>query len=371
MILTLQELKAAVASYVASANISVDTFSATRNNSVGLLDTIGKIFTIPSNYVDKLEFMDGEELSFGKTIEEWKSDLKLMEDYVSAGTGTMGRFPVTYRPVSFSFTLGRKYVPITIPNNDIERAVHNEGQFAEIIADKYKVMEDSAKVYRYAMKRQALAVLIARCIYEMDSSNGSQFNAATSYSIGDLVYKGGGDTANHIVFKAYTGGDEASFDAAVAAGYLVKLDLVTALAKPVDTTTGEAFVTQLKKDVEIASDNSQGHSLNGGCLGAVDTLKLILLQGVAPVIDVAVQAGAFHQEKVALPADLVSIPDFGNDSNSAYGLLIDSRGARCHRTYTAVRENINGQGDFLNLFYHVEYTIHVSRNTFVKVYKPV
>ena len=369
--LSITELKSVVSLYVASNKIGVDSFTETRDNSVGLLDTLGKIYTLVQTYGDKLDIFDGEDLSFGKTIEEWASDLILPEDFDANGSTTLAPHRSTYRPVSFSFTLGRKYVPITIPNNDIERAVHNEGQFAEIIADKYKVMEDSAKVYRYAMKRQALAVLIARCIYEMDSSNGSQFNAATSYSIGDLVYKGGGDTANHIVFKAYTGGDEASFDAAVAAGYLVKLDLVTALAKPVDTTTGEAFVTQLKKDVEIASDNSQGHSLNGNCLGAVDTLKLILLQGVAPVIDVAVQAGAFHQEKVALPADLVSIPDFGNDSNSAYGLLIDSRGARCHRTYTAVRENINGQGDFLNLFYHVEYTIHVSRNTFVKVYKPV
>ena len=37
--------------------------------------------------------------------------------------------------------------------------------------------------------------------------------------------------------------------------------------------------------------------------------------------------------------------------------------------YRAVRENLNGDGDWLNLFFHVEYTCHVSRNTFVKVYK--
>lgn len=370
MILTFPQLKAAVATYVDDNKISVDTFTATYNNSVGLLDTISKIFTIPSNYVDKLEAFDGEELSYGKTIEEWKSDLKLMEDFVSAGTGALSKFPVTYRPVSFSFTLGRKYVPVTIPNNDIERAVHNEAQFAEIIADKYKVMEDSAKVYRYAMKREALAVLAARCIYEMDSTNGSQFNAASSYSIGDLVYAGGGDTAMHLVFKPYTASAEANFAAAKAAGYLVPLHLVSELAKPVDTATGEAFVTQVKKDVEIASDNSQGYSLNGNCLGATEGLKLILLQGVRPVLDVAVEAGAFHTDKVAIPAEIISIPDFGSDSNSVYGILMDSRGMRLHNTYRAVRENVNGQGDFLNLFFHVEYTCHISRNTFVKVYIP-
>ena len=369
-ILTLNQLKAAVATYVDDNKISVNSFSATYNNAVGLLDTISKIFTIPSNYVDKLEAFDGEELSFGKTIEEWKSDLKLMEDYVSAGTGALSKFPVTYRPVSFSFTLGRKYVPVSIENNDIERAVHNEAQFAEIIADKYKVMEDSAKVYRYAMKRQALAVLAARCIHDMTPSNATQFSTSGTYAIGALLVETANTAPVYICFKPYTSGDAASFAAAVAAGYLVKLELVTELAKPVDTSTGEAFITQVKEDVEIASDNSQGHSLNGNCLGAVEGLKLLLLQGVRPVLDVAVEAGAFHMEKVAIPADIIALPDFGNDSNSVYGILMDSRGMRLHNTYRAVRENVNGQGDWLTLFFHVEYTCHVSRNTFVKVYKP-
>ena len=371
MILTLAQLKAAVATYVDDNKISVDSFSATYNNTVGLLDTIGKIFTIPSNYVDKLEAFDGEELSFGKNIEEWKSDLKLMEDYVAAGSGALSRFPVTYRPVSFSFTLGRKYVPVTIPNNDIERAVHNEAQFAEIIADKYKVMEDSAKVYRYAMKREALAVLAARAIYAMDPSNATQFSTSGNYSIGDLLVQTANTAPVYICFKPYASGDAASFAAAIAAGYLVKLELVTELAKPVDTSTGEAFVKQVKKDVEIAEDNSQGYSLNGNCLGATEGLKLLVLQGIRPVLDVDVEAGAFHFEKVTIPADLIALPDFGSDSNSVYGILMDSRGMRLHNTYRAVRENVNGQGDFLNLFFHVEYTCHISRNTFVKVYKPL
>lgn len=369
MRLTFAQLKSAVATYVASAKISVDTFSATYANSVGLLDTISKIFTIPSNYVDKLEFFDGEELSYGKTIEEWKSDLKLMEDYDSTGANALSRYPVTYRPVSFSFTLGRKYVPVTIPNNDIERAVHNEAQFSEIIADKYKVMEDSAKVYRYAMKRQALGVLIKRAVDAMNSGNATTFSTSGTYAINDLVVESG-QTVVYLVFKPYTSGDAASFADAVANGYLVKLELVTEIAKPVDATTGEAFIEQLKEDVEIASDNSQGHSLNGNCLGAVDTLKLITLQGILPNLEVNTQAGAFQADKVAIPADHVSIPDFGNDATNAYAILMDSRGMRLHNTYRAVRENVNGRGDFLNLFFHVEYTAHVSRNTFVKVYKP-
>ena len=365
MRLTLAELKTAVATYVDSSKISVASFSATYNNAVGLLDTIAKIYTIPSNYVDKLEFLDGEDFSYGKTVEEWKSDLKLMEDYVSSGSGALDKFPVTYRPVAFSFTLGRKYVPVSIENNDIERAVHNEGQFAEIIADKYKVMTDSEKVYRYAMKRQALAVLIARCVYAMNPANATLFATTGTYAVNALLK----DSSNnvYVCFRAYTNGDASSLADAIAKGFLVQLHLTTEIAKPVDTTTAEAFIEELKKDVEVGSDNSQGFSLNGNCLGA-EALKLIMLQGILPTLEVKAQAGAFQGEKVALPAESVSIPDFGNDSNDAFALLIDPRGVKVHNTYRAVRENVKGQGDWLTMFFHVEYTIHISRNTFVKVY---
>ena len=89
MILTKEALKKSVATYIDANKISVASFSATYNNTVGLLDTVAKIFTIPSDYVDKLAFFDGEDLSYGKTIEEWKSDLKLMEDYDSTGANAL------------------------------------------------------------------------------------------------------------------------------------------------------------------------------------------------------------------------------------------------------------------------------------------
>lgn len=368
MILTKEALKKSVATYVNENKISVASFTATYNNTVGLLDTIAKIFTIPSDYVDKLAFFDGEDLSYGKTIEEWKSDLKLMEDYDGTGAGALSKHPVTYRPVSFSYTLGRKKVPVTIPNNDIERAVHKAEQLAEIVADKYKVMTDSEKVYKYAMKRQALGVLIARCEAEMDTSTMSAFDKTSSYAVNALV-KGGSPAKPYLVFRAYSANDATDLADAIEKGYLVELDLVTTIAKPVNSTTGEAFIERIKADVEIAEDNSQGHSLNGNSLGATKGLKLILLQGVKPNIEVNTQAGAFQADKVAFPSDPAIIPDFGDDNSTAYAVLMDARGIKLHNTYRAVRENLNGDGDWLNLFFHVEYTCHVSRNTFVKVYK--
>ena len=88
-----------------------------------------------------------------------------------------------------------------------------------------------------------------------------------------------------------------------------------------------------------------------------------------PSIEVPVQAGAFHQDKVALPTKIVVVPDLGSADEDVYGILLDARGVRCHNTYRAVRENVNGEGDFLNMFFHTENTAFVSRNSFVRVYQ--
>ena len=54
MKLSLPELKSAVASYVDASKIAADSYSITRDNIVGLVDKIAKIFTLDTEYVDKL-----------------------------------------------------------------------------------------------------------------------------------------------------------------------------------------------------------------------------------------------------------------------------------------------------------------------------
>ena len=87
--LSYEELKEVVKDYVVANKISVDTYEITRDNTAGLLDKIGKIVTIDTTFVDKLSIFDGEELSFGKTIEEWQEDLILPQDYDSTGAGAL------------------------------------------------------------------------------------------------------------------------------------------------------------------------------------------------------------------------------------------------------------------------------------------
>ena len=374
--LSLAELKSVIATYVADNKIGVESFSETRANSVGLLDTLGKIYTNWQNYGDKLALFDGEDLSFGKTIEEWAQDLILCEDFNASGSGTLAPHESTYRPVSFSYTLGKKTIPQTIRNNDIERAVHNIGQFEDIIAGKTKALYDSETMFRYALKRQALGVLIERCDDAMDSLSADVTLAtegtsiSSNVAVNNLVYVTA-TSKMYVAVKPIASTDGLTGTTAIAGGYLILLDLVKEIAQPVSDVTGEAFIEQVLKDVEVASDFSEGHSLNGNTLGGNPEAGLVLVmkQGIMPTLKVQTLAGAFHREELAIPAEIVTIPDFGNADADFYAVLVDRRIMRLHNTYRAVRENMNGQGDFLNYFYHSENTVHVSRNCFVRVYK--
>ena len=374
--LSIAQLTSVVSNYVASNKISVESFSETRANSVGLLDTLGKIYTLWQNYGDKLVLFDGEDLSFGKTIEEWAQDLILPEDFDASGSTTLAPHESTYRPVSFSYTLGKKTIPQTIRNNDIERAVHNIAQFEDIIAGKTKALYDSETMFRYALKRQALGVLIARCDDAMKSSSADVTLATEgatisgAHSVNELFWVTA-TSKMYVLVKPIASGAGLTGTTAIAGGYLILLDLVTAIAQPVSDVTGEAFIQQVLADVEVASDFSEGHSLNGNTLGGNPEAGLVLVmkQGIMPALKVQTLAGAFHREELAIPAEIVVIPNFGDADADFYAVLVDRRIMRLHNTYRAVRENMNGQGDFLNMFYHTENTVHVSRNCFVKVYK--
>ena len=368
--LTYDELREVVSQYVQEQKLSNPNFVPSFDNLVGLLDKIGKITMISQNYVDKLAILDREFLSYGKTVEEWANDLILPQDYDPEGADALAPYDPSYRPVFYSYTLGRKTFPITRRYNDVERAVHNEGEFVEIIASILKSLFDSERVWRYNVKRGILgkiAALARETSY--DNTSAAPFDEEAAYSVGTYV-KSSTTASNDVfvVFNAIPADSGKTSEDLVASGDLVKLTSYQVISDITDTTSGEAFVEQLKKDVEIASDNSQGYSFNGNALGAAEGLVLFVKHGVMPTIDVKVLAGAFHEGRVAVPAEIIPIPDFGEGNDDVIAILMDRRGAGLHPTYRAVREQPNGKGDFLNYFLHTENTGYISRNTFVKVY---
>ena len=373
MKLSLEELKTILASVVTSSKVSLSSFNATRDNVVGLLDKVGKIYTLDSVFsIDKLARFDGEYLSFGKTIEEWYQDLILPVDYDSTGANNMAPNDPTYRPVFYSYTLGRKYIPTTIRNNDIERAVNNEEQFMNVTAMNAKRLDDSMAQYRYGLKREMIANYIALCKEEMGkgSSVPGVYTSAGTYNVNTILRDKNADDAKYgIVVKKYSQNSATNWADAVSKGYIVVLDLIGEVTMPTDTPTANAFIKQIKKDVEKANDISEGHSLNGNTIGAVEGLTLIVKQGIIPELEVDSFAGAFNRADLAVPADVVVVRDFGSAAEDFFAILLDNRGMRLHNSYMATREDFNGKGDFVNLYRHTEDTAALSRNTFVKVYK--
>ena len=371
MRLSLDALKSALASYVASANIDLDTLAVTTDNIVGLVDTIGKIYTIEHNVYDKLEELDGEYLSYGKTVEEWAQDMQLPSNWDNDANGdkALKDYTPTYRPVMFSTTLGRKIFATSIPYGNIERAVHNEAQYINVVTEITKKLEDSVALFKYGAKRQLLGELATRALATCDGSTPTLYVASTTILQAGAFYRDGGSPEKFAVSMITNAAAVAStFAQLVAAGDLILLDLVEKIAIPTDTSSAEAFIKSVKNAVEKANDVSEGHSFNGAVLGVEQGLKLYVKQGVMSSVEVDAMAGAFQAEKIALPVEVKVIKDFGNADSDVFAILVDPRGVKLFEGYNATRSNENGYGDRLNIFRHKEFTAHISRNIFVRVF---
>ena len=369
--LSLEGLKTAVASYVDGSKIAYNSFSATYQNIVGLLDKVGLIETLDTSFFDKLPELDGQRLEAGKTVEEWYQDLIMAVDYNQDvdGSRAMKFYSPTYRPVAWSYSLGKKIIPTSIPNNNIERAVNNLEQFANIVAVATKRLADSKAAWKYQVKREMLGKLCDKA--------AAAYSGATAYTQNSTVLAEGtyykwtdSDSVNHfaVCVEGQAAAVNKSGNQLEAEGILIELQMVEEVPVPEDSTTGENFIKALKVAVEKAQDISEGFSLNGNTIGAEEGLVLYVKQGVAPSLDVDTMAGAFHLDKLNPGVEMKVIKDFGSTTTKAYAILMDRRGAKLHIDYEAVRENFNGFGDFVSLFSHIESTAFISRNCFVKIF---
>lgn len=363
--LTLEELQTIVEEYVDENKLAVSTFNETRENIVGLLDKIGKIVTLDTTFVDKLSELDGDNLPYGKTIEEWYQDLILPVDFSGdlEGTGALKFYSPTYRPVAYSYTFGRKYIPESIPNDNIERAVNNYDQFNSIINTEYKRLQDSKAIFKYGLKRQLLGTFADLAVAQR--TNATTYTASSTAITEGSTYTNG---STYAVAVKSASASSSTFTSLIEDGTLIPLDIVETIATPTDADTGEAFLIALKKAIEKAEDVSEGYSLNGNTIGTGEGLRLYVSQGVLPNLEVTTYAGAFNLNQITPSVRAKVIKDFGSSTSGVFAILIDSRAVRLHSDYDAIRENFNGLGDFLNLFYHVEYTGYISRNAFVKVF---
>ena len=312
--MTISGLQTLAKTYVAAAK-QAGTWTNSTNNLYKAIDKIGKMVMIDGQFIDKLPELDGDELPLGKTIEEYFIDLTLPEAYSNITTeGAKDVVPAlpTVEACSYNYSLGREKIKTTVPYNNVERAARSVEDASNMITKVLERLGNSYEMFKFAAKKQLLG------------------NAA---------------------------------DKAVTAG------LVETIAQPTDTLTSEAFIKQVKTDVETASFAHEG-GLNGSLIGAAPSLILYVKKGVMPVVEVEALAGAFNAEKLAIPATVKVVDDFGTMTNSSvYAVLVDPRGIKLHRDYHAIRQSENADGDFINYVDHSEHTGFISKNTFIKVYK--
>ena len=316
--MTLDQLNSFVATYVDKAKQAGEWIG--RATSVfGLMEKIGKQVTIDGNFEDKLPELDGEDLPYGKTIEEWFLDLILPTTYTAPEDGqTYGVKYVkpTAEQASYCYTLGRRKIETSKPYDDYERAALGATEAANFSTKIVERLYNSESLYRYTQKKQLLANMIAKA------------EAATNAST-----------------------------------------LVQTIAAPTDTNTAEAFIKQVKEDVETAGFANEGHNLGNCLIGAAPEMTLFIKKGVMPTIEVDALAGAFNRGDLAIPAKIKVVDDFGNNNTGVYAMLVDTRGVKLHNGYRAIRTDEHGGEDFVTFTLHSENTGFISKYTFVKVYK--
>ena len=366
--LTVAELETKVKSILDKTDISVTNYDAVKNAVVNLVNKIGMIFTNEQEYKDKLATFDRETMRFGSTIEEYQYDIQLPMNYstISEVEDLKSHYP-TQRPCSYSEPIEDQIFAVTRSFKDLQKAVNDEGQFAKLVVGIQQALESSIRTFKYGLKRDLIGKLAKLCTDAMNATAAQTWAAGTARAVNTLVKNA--DNKVGIVVKAYPASANLAWEPAIAAGYIVLLDLVATVKKPTDTATGEAFLKQIKADVETAGDISEGHSLNGNTLGASEYV-LLVKHGITNVLDVDVQAGAFNGDKVAIPAEIISVPDFGKDAPAnVYAVLMDKRTLAVFPTFEYRGESENVTGGFINYIAHYEAVPVISRNTFVKVYK--
>ena len=375
MRVTLKEMEAIVAEYV-RAELQAGTFIASKDNLAGLTDKIAKTLTIDGIYTDKLPELDGEELPYGKTIEEWFQDLVAVEVYndyktddVNSAYDALKPYYPSYEDCAYSYTLGRKVIPTTIKYDEYERAVTNGEDLARITNMILKRLYDTYGLFKYDCKKQILANAVKKCDEAMSTTGATAVaNATATFA----VVKGTRytlTTTGEVAIGVKADAVAKTWAANVAAGNIIVYNLVETLAKPIDTQTGEAFVESVKKKVEDGEFISEGNALNGATIGAAEGLYLFIKKGLRPILDVQVEAGAFNPEKLAIPAKIVVVDDIPTEDGKTYAILADTRAMRLHPTYMAIREQLNGRGDYMNYFLHTENTAFISKNCFLHVWK--
>ena len=315
MALTIETLKNAAAAYVDATKQLQKKFVPTEDDFTKTVCKIGEMKTLYLPHVDKLPELSGDNLPFGETIEEFMVNDFLPSDfsYDPNGAPKKNAKRATFAEAVYSYPMKEQLWELGVPRNQFRRVSLGERSFGDLIASTLSTLDSSANAWNYAAKRQLLG--------------------------------------------------NAALEAAKIAG------CKTEIAKPTDTASGEAFIKAVKACVEVASDMNNGN-LAQHTAAAAPSLTLYIMQGVMPSIEVDTMAGAFNEAKLAIPATVKTVLDFGTASDSGvYAILVDSRAIKLHDDILTVTSDYEGRMDQDNFYRHQKQTGFISKYGYIHVFK--
>ena len=314
MALTIETLKTAAAAYVDATKQLQSKFVPTVDDFTKTVCKIGEMKTLYLPHVDKLPELSGDNLPFGETIEEFMVNDFLPSDFVyEDGAPKKTAKRATFEEAVYSYPMKEQLWELGVPRDQFRRVSLGERSFGDLIASTLSTLDSSANAWNYAAKRQLLG--------------------------------------------------NAALEAAKIPG------CTSSLAKPTDTASGEAFIKAVKACVEVASDMNNGN-LAQHTAAAAPSLTLYIMQGVMPSVEVDTMAGAVNEAKLAIPATVKTVLDFGTASDSGvYAILVDSRAIKLHDDILTVTSDYEGRMDQDNFYRHQKQTGFISKYGYIHVFK--
>ena len=320
---TLATISEFAKAYAVASKSGNTTFSLTKNELCGAVDKIGEMITLKGSFDDDLPFMDGAELPYGRTVEEYFRALARGALYEGADKeGPKVNVPefIPYEKCAYSTKLDRVKFKSSTQGDELADACINEAAFAELVAGEQEEITDQKSIYKFNIKKAALGNVIAKC------------RAATNAA-----------------------------------------QLVETVKDPAQMTAEEAetFITNLKilaKKLRFANEgNNLGNCLIGGSKNV--KLRLVVKVGVLDQLDKLAKAGAFHDQYFDLTTvyDIDEVDDFGSDTK-ALALVLDPRSVKVKPWLDRTYSYVNGDGDFMSTVNHYGVTIFTSLYTPFHVY---
>ena len=312
---TIAALETAAKNYVDATKQLQGTFTPTVDDFTKTVCKIGEMKTLYLPHIDKLPEMNGDNLPFGETIEEFMVNDFLPETFTyTDGAPKKNAKRATFDQAVYSYALPEQLWELGVPRSQFQRVSLGQRSFTDLVSSTLMTLDSSANAWNYAAKRRLLG------------------NAAK---------------------------------AAITAG------LVSTKAKPDNTADGEQFIKEVKKCVEIASDMNDSN-LAKHTAAAAPSLTLYIKQGVIPSLEVDTMAGAFNKAELAIPAKVKTVLDFGEydtEDKSVYAILVDDRAIKLHDDILMVTSDYDGRMNQDNFYRHQKQTGFISKYGYIHVFK--